>query len=156
MKPKISTNLLLWGALIGGGYLLLKPLIDTFTGADRKKALDAFNNGDEWDNNYGVTYDKVSLNKALTSGVPYSGYASNLIDYLSTTSNSADFNNIFVIISRMRSKSELSWLSRTYTALNTKGHTLAQDLIGQELGHGLSWSQNKKITDFTSKLKPLL
>ena len=156
MKPKISTNLLLWAAFIGGGYFLLKPLIDTLTGADKGKALDEFNNGDEWDNDFGVNNDRLNLNKSLVNGTPYSSYANNLIDYLSTTSSGADFNNIFTILSKMRSKSEVSWLSRTYTSLNSKGHTLAQDLIGQELGHGLTWSQNKKITDLTSKLKPLL
>jgi len=156
MKPKFNFNILIWAAVIGGGYFLLKPIVDSITGADKKKALDVFNNGDEWDNDFGVDNDKVALNNALRAGTPYSAYANNLIDYLATTSNSADFNKIFTIISKMRSKSELSWLSRTYTALNSKGHTLAQDLIGQEFGHGLTWSQNKKITDLTSKLKPKL
>lgn len=147
---------MLWIALIGGGYFILKPLINKLTGADKKAALDEFNNGEEWNVDFGALNDKIKLGAAIRAGVPYSTYANNLINYLDTSPNASDFNNVFNIISKMRSKSELSWLSRTYKALNTKSYTLSQDLIGQTFGHGLSWEQNKKITDFAKQLKRLL
>ena len=140
-------NILLWAAVLGGIYYVAKPIIGALTNADKKAAIDEFNNGDEWDDDFGINNDKIALNKALRDGVPFSSFAKRLITYLATSPNGADYNNIFNIITKMRSKSELSFLSRTYTALNTKGHSLSQDLIGQELGHGLTWSQNKKITD---------
>jgi hypothetical protein len=152
MDKKINKNIILWGALLAGIYFVAKPIIGALTNADKKAALDEFNNGDEWDIDFGIDNDKMALNKSLRDGIPYSGYAYKLITYLSTNPSSADYNNVFNIISKMRSKSELSYLGRTYTALNTKGYTLAQDLIGQDLGHGLTWGQNKKITDLTSRL----